>query len=434
VRVDLRQWIVLLRAGAGVSGLDVGLVPKRSHLRRATLRRLESPNTYPASLTGRVAAFELREEDVGELFVGVLEVEYFGDAPQVAEIAWRTSGDATPVSYLVDVAPLIELGLVSPSEAKLEHLRVVWGLALRLFGEPVGGKTRDAAEFATSFNQRASQAYRHRREVQEKDERARRFFLALDLATLGPDLDEEWRTLVADLNEYLTWRVEVRASVGGTDVPVWESSERMTQRLRVMSSFLRGLMAVHLDESVAPGVTEWAFVRFATDSLAVTHWDEEKHDLLLSHGAPDSELFFNFAELALACLDDGIDAPHWERSLPALARAAHVYAEHGAEKNGDGRYVYAYREDRRFPLARIREIDEHYQLPAAVSAKEFFEDRFTSLVAQALPVAKAAPSSQRARGVRHRARFVRQVTRTPSAHAFEKLLASMKLFDAPLVL
>lgn len=432
----LRQWFVFLKADVSVSGLELELVPERSRVLRVSLRHVPSVSRYRARLEGHSVSIRFPAVSAVHGLVALLDVVYSGDAPLISAIEWRADrvDPERPFSVMLEVEPLLDLGLVlARGDEHQDVAPVPWELASLLHGEEIG--FIDTSDSMTpSSSAAAGGIYTIRREAQAMDEAARRFFFALDDATLGPDVDGERRELIESVTEMLVWRVRERASVGDRYVPKWEPSDRRTRRLIVVSAFVRTLMETHLEERVHPGIVEWAFLRFATECLSATHLDPGLHGRLLSHGAPAGELFFGFTELALACIELDIDRTHWERHLPVLVRTAHAYAEHAGVRNSLGRYVYLFRENRRFPLGRLQTIARSYHVPARVPSTLFLEDRFTSLLAKALAVPPQDPVPEKARDIVHTASFRRQRTALVHAKQARDFFASIELFQKPLAL
>ncbi|NOT31230.1 MAG: hypothetical protein HOP15_12355 [Planctomycetes bacterium] len=432
----LRQWLVLLKADVTVSGLQLEFVPERSRVLRVGLRHMPSAVRYRAQVEGRVVSIRFPPVSAGRGLVGLLDVVYSGDAPLISAIEWRADPvrPEHPFSVMLEVEHLLDLGLVlARGDEHQDVAPVPWEMASLMHGDEIGFVAASDAVASTS-SAAAGSNYAVRREAQAMDEAARRFFFALDDATLGPDVDAGRRELIESVTETLVWRVRERASVGDRYVPKWEPSDRRTRRLIVVSAFVRTLMETHLEERVHPRIVEWAFLRFATECLSATHLDPDWHRRLLSHGAPAGELFFSFAELALACIELDIDRSHWERHLPILVRTAHAYAEHAGVRNSLGRYIYLFRENRRFPLRRLQAIDRNYHLPSRVPSALFLEDRFTSLLSKALSVPPQDPVPEKARDLVHTANFRRQRTALVHAKQAREFFGSIELFQKPLVL
>lgn len=432
----LRQWLVLLKADVTVSGLQLEFVPERSRVLRVGLRHMPSDARYRAQVEGRAVSIRFPPVSAGGGLVGLLDVEFSGDAPLISAIDWRADPvrPEHPFSLMLEVEPLLDLGLVlARGDEHQDCAPVPWEVASLMHGEGIGFAA--AGDSVAPLSSAAvGNVYAVRREAQAMDEAARRFFFALDAATLGPDVDEDRRELIESVTETLVWRVRERASVGDRYVPKWEPSERRSRRLIVVSAFVRSLMETHLEERVHPGIVEWAFLRFATECLSATHMDPDWNSRLLSHCAPAGELFFSFAELALACIELNIDRTHWEHHLPILVRSAHAYAEHAGVRNSLGRYLYVFRENRRFPLRRLQAIERSYHVPSRVPGTLFLEDRFTSLLSKALGGPPPDPVPEKARDIVHVATFRRQRTALVHAKQAREFFGSIELFQRPLVL
>lgn len=192
-------------------------------------------------------------------------------------------------------------------------------------------------DFFAKYEERFGDIHVHRRRAMEIDERARRFFLALDLGAMAPDLPDEWRSNLAFVNAILATRIEQRALSGrSSSVPLFQPSARLHAALREVSTFVQGLVLTHLHDPSEPNLFEWAFQRFALDRIAVTHPEPVMHALLQSHGAPNGEAFFRFAELAFTCIGEKLHRSFWIARMGALAKLAQVYSEYGAARGADG--------------------------------------------------------------------------------------------------
>lgn len=412
-----REWLVLIGNHPSVSALDLAFVPPRSRLRSVELENLLEP--------GSSVGGELRDKLVTVLlpgvhkgfFVGLLRVTYEEDAPLIAEGVWESDDAEDPKGgfrYAIPIDLFAQGGLVGPSASGIKELpvsliRYLWQGLLAPHAIPLGLiRPEDRGRFFERHLAAGENIFALRRTAMDCDNRTRQFFLGLDAGTLASEVPEVWRNIAAGVNSRLAVRVDVRAMLGrDRQVPVFARSARFATSLQQASMFVQTLIITHLYDS-GSDLVDWAFTRFAVEGLAVTHPRAVEHGLLQSHGAPDGEAFFRFAELALACIDHGIHSDFWQRHLGTLVRTAHVYAEHGGELNASGRRIYSYRENRRFPTNRLRVLGGLYQVPQRQAPLEFLEDRFTSLLAQALDLTGSTPVDTRP--LRHEATFEPQDT------------------------
>ncbi len=430
-----KQWLVLLQTERRAVGLDVFLVPERCRIVRSSLRLLGVDAGHAGSIAGGSVSLRFEPVSAATGVVGVLELEYTGDAPVVAGIEWLVEGsvDARAFSYALEVEALVDLGLVLAGDKEVEVTPVPWEAALRMIGEPVDVVVKSGSQPPSiAAIDPGQEVFALRRTALLRDEAARRFFFELDDATLGPAVDPGRQELFEGANEALAQRVIDRAGVGDRYVPAWEESDLFSKRMCAVSSFVRTLMEVHLDERAWPGVTEWAFTRFATECLCAGHTDPDVHERFKAHGAPNGELFFSFAELGLTCVSLEIDPAFWSQHLGTMVLAAHLYAEHGWARNAHGRVVYAFRRERRFPLKRLRALHASYRPPLGEAPEIFFEDRFTNLMSKALPVPKQQNPPEKKRDLLHKVELRRQRTHLVNESQARSFFSAFPFFKAPL--
>lgn len=436
-----RRWLVMLPSAADLTAVHVVLTPMRSIVDGVRLVRLDRSGREFVG-QGRMGMMTLEFGDlrIDDKYLGELVVSYQEDAPQIAEIAWEWTGSVPPqnpgfalpldhggypsAAEVQDFGAVTVKTEVSSSEEAL--LRSVLLRLLEQLGIPITLVTKgERKRFFEKYETRLGDIHVHRRMAMEMDERARRFFLALDVGTMAPDLPEEWRENLQFVNVELATRVEMRALFGRSGcVPLFQPSNRLNAALREVSTFVQGLVLTHLHDPAEPKLFEWAFQRFAMDRIAVTHPDPVLHALLQSHGAPNGEAFFRFAELALTCIGERIHRSFWIERLEALARLAHAYAEYGSARDEKGTYVYAYREGRRFPARRLGELEGLYARPAKVTDEHWLlrlEDLFTSMVSEAI---KAEGTMRlQSRKLETRAPFERQDPDRAAARSVGALMA-----------
>ncbi len=422
-----------------VSGLAAAFVPERCQLQAVRLAFFGG-DVIVGSVERGLALVEFPVLPVKGGVGGILEIDYSEDAPLPARMGWASpdpaSADAFGLAIPLDV--FAQAGLVSLGNPGAQSQEIPKALLDYLWQSLLGDSAfrveilpDDGGTLLRRFIARFPDLFVTRREAMEMEERARRFFLALDVGTLAPGVPSEWKGVMTSVSGRLASRIRVRSIVGKDRVPVWPRSRRFAAQLQVASMFVQSLIVTHLYGAGGADLLDWAFTRFSIDKLAVTHPREIQHKMLQSHGAPDGIAFFRFAELALACIDHGVHPAFWRKHLGDLARTAHVYAEHGAELVSSGEYVYAYREGRRFPAERLRQLRAQYVEPAAVDKRvPFFEDKFTSMLHQALSARGSVLASTRPLDSKNAADFVRQDTDRSLATRAQELFQSTGLFDA----
>ncbi|MBL8858093.1 MAG: hypothetical protein JNL28_06300 [Planctomycetes bacterium] len=423
--IQTRQWLVMLGGTGVVSALNVIFTPQRSRIKRVKLTRLIEPHEYPGTATNGIALIPVPEVAIGVAFVCLLDVTYTEDAPQIASIAWECSTPPDPkaFSYALPIDVFVNAGLVTPPEQGKPappldftgeisaSLKYLWQhlLAPRAIPIEIIG-THQRTEFLRRCSDAFENIYTIRRQALDLDDRTRRFFLALDVGSAGRQVSPEWLTALVHVNNKLAMRVNARSVAARLGrVPIWAPSKRFARPLRDVSMFVQTLILTHLVDADQKSLVDWAFTRFAVESLAVSHPEPCRHALLRSHGAPDGEAFFRFAELALACIEQGVHVDFWTTHLETLVRTAHIYAEHGAERNVRFEYIYAYKENRRYPIPRLAQVGRLYAArPASIPAHVHYGDLFTSVLWYALR--PNTPPPFHTRPLVSRAEFARQNT------------------------
>src|SRR5687767_11874367 len=169
-----------------------------------------------------------------------------------------------------------------------------------------------------------------RREALENDRRVRLFFLELDERTTPPQADAAFLQQLLRVTYALFQRIEVRAHYGTRDLvpdfrPEVAAAARLGAPLATLSALFAELIERHLDGSDER--VDWAFEQFTVGACASFHLDPLKHLAIQACGAPNGSEFFKFAELALLCVEQGIEPRLWLRLLPTLVRCTHLFAE-----------------------------------------------------------------------------------------------------------
>lgn len=425
----VQEWIVLLAGVEYAEALVVAFAVNRSRIRDVELHLLTHAGTYSSALSENTAAIELPRVGVGKGVLALLRVTFEDDVPLLAAGAWEYSGAcANPFAIALPRALLTEeVARLYRSGADDELMRhfVLGSVLERVIPVEV---VESGQDFIARHRRPRRDVYEVRRKALARDERTRQFFFQLDYASASARVPREWGSAMAYVNRKLAQRVRVRAMLGrGGDVPIWPRGRRLARRLQIASTFVQTLVVAHLYDAEEGDLVHWAFARFALEGLAVSHSDPVLHRLLLSHGAPDGVAFFRFGELALACVENGIDEDFWAEHLVSLAASAHLYAEMAADVDADGRRFYAYREGRRFPQYRRTEVETKYTEVRGLrplDAVAALTARFTSLLGQALDERGASPVRRSPLPAEHRVLFEPQ-----NEGAERQLTSTVRFFD-----
>lgn len=204
--------------------------------------------------------------------------------------------------------------------------------------------------------------------------RVQRFFLRLDRRTDFRLADAPWRSVMARLGVELTQRLKLRAfhAERGRGVAFAAPKPAVLAAAREVSAVCVGCaeeLAGHPWRLIS-----FAFELFVTGRVAVAHRDRGLQQELCTHGAPNGWSYFLFAELAILCLEGGIDAPFWDEALPAMVCTSELLCRHPAEPPAEGitseerGKLYGYRDGRARPMADVllaREVYDRALLPLA---------------------------------------------------------------------
>lgn len=336
--------------------------------------------------------------------VGPIEVlvRFLGEPPRLIRSAFVSSSDAGGPRHFA--VPTTVLERLEDENVDRELLNLDLNRHA-VFWTPF--QPTDLEVFRALDAIRPEDVLRFRKRSIAERELAAAFFFDLDKDTDPRFACEEVRAAVDDLGYALDARLEARRFVGKDAVPQFDRLENpLPQRLEVISKLMVSLVDIHLN---AIDLFDWAFELFATDRLANVDRDPGIHASLLSCGAPDGTLFFQFAELGLCAIDHDVHPQFWMERLPTFVRAAHVFAEHGSAMTaaefplspGD----YSFTEGRFYPRCRLQELREEYagDHRQAASLREYLEDRLTSIVATALHCPGGKAPCVRTRPLLHRA-------------------------------
>jgi hypothetical protein len=384
---SLRTWRLLAPAAAERLSIYVVLARSRTCLERATLAIGGAGAERTVELS--VASDRLLRGDLPERCVEAevpveLRIEYLGDAPQVAQVRWVAKA-AEGFSRLTPPrgffpAELRQAALAQPQPARRRRR----------------ASSKSAAEGSGATPSAEGDLFEVRRQALEAETRVRRFFLELDERIRGLSVAEELRLQIERVTYVLFQRIEMRAQFGREGrVPDFQlesvpsSGSLLRASLRPISKVFAELVDAHLQ---GEQMTDWAFEQFAVCACSAYHHDPRKHRLLQSCGAPDGAEFFKFAELALICLEHGVDRRLWSRLLPTLVRSSHLFAELAEEPAaGEARMTgannYAFQQGRfcRMDRREARQDEYRASLSALTEAQqlELLTHRFTSILAQA---------------------------------------------------
>lgn len=465
-------WVVAIGKRANVRSLLVAFGPVRTRIVSAQLASDLDEDPFvvakPRADAPRIIELPTTPHDVVPSSVVYLHVDFIDEAPQIVDIAWTaTTLERKSTSAALPIDVLLRGGLVDDSNSfsralSSPHVLSFW---LEDYGVPVSFlstaeseaflATHRATTYTDPFTQQTGDIYAMRRLAVEIDQRARSFFYMLDLGAMADGLPPEWTAVVQHVNTRLALRITQRSMLGRRQaeepryrVPVWPRSRRFARHLHEVSIYVRTLILTHFPEHAlsesrgAARTFEWALLRFATDKLSISHPDPRIHADLQSHGAPDGEGFFRLAELAFACIEHEIDSSFWFEHLNALVLAAHVYGEHGADlvrvdeardlAGGEApryvrQYVYKFDENRRYPRRRLAYVCSQYGSPSPSSPSPTpgskawrkrvrkLENRFTSMLGQALEPGAPVEMLYRRLKRKHRAKFRHQRTGDPAA-------------------
>ena len=308
----------------------------------------------------------------------VLHVYYSGEPPLLSEVLIDETyvGDALVGAPLV--FPMERLGADALIDDDSKALaRGVWGLiadALVSFSTPVRAWSEVSQQPEAV---RLRHAFRLRQESEEQERRARRFFHKLDRMTMLDRAIPRYEDLYAAMGH----RLDVRLHSAGRPEfdPLTPEEVELAQ---VASDALNTLILTELGGDVSS-----AFELFAGEMLSTNHGSLASDDALLSHGVPNGEDFFLFAEFAFACVDVGIDSFLWESRLEHFVRASHVYAEQGQSQGVDANLeegamsqppirLNFERNRLPYPVSRLAELRTEYR----ERSTEWLRDRFSLLV------------------------------------------------------
>ena len=212
----------------------------------------------------------------------------------------------------------------------------------------------------------AADLFAERELAVEAHYRVQRFFLRLDWRTDFERADPEWRAVMQRLALELTQRVRLRAfhAERGRGVLFRAPKPAVLQAARAVSAVFLGCaeeLAGH-PWRLAP----FAFELFVAGRVAVTHRDPALQKRLCTHGAPNSWSYFLIAELALLCLENGLDAAFWDEAVEALVRTSELMGRHPALPPADGMtsdergVLYGYRDGRALPMADVELVRAAY--------------------------------------------------------------------------
>lgn len=414
-----RRWRARAPGAGGSQGMALVFAGTRTRFERVALRIGEqefaglperhqlvlnwAPGTVPAGLEVE------------------LTVTSRGEVPLLARVIWIA--DKIP-----DVTEaLVPVWLEDPGD-NLGRLEYLWRRELELHSVHV--ETRNPVEWRALASTAAQvDLLAERRRAVEIEHRVRSFWLELDERTDPGRVAPADAQAMARVSAMLFQRIEIRADFGrgptaaeparpAPRTPFFDPpSAQQTADLGLVSHLFADLHAAHLilaGEDLFP----WAFEQFSLDAAAVFHHDPFLHQLLASHGAPDGSEYFKFAELALQCHAAGIEAAFWEPRLLPLVRSAHAFAEHvdvpapGSALMGAG--AFAFRQGRWTGIQRRAELREEYDDlladPAILDPLAALEDRFSSILAQALCDTDVGATTVPGRPLLHPALLVRDAS------------------------
>jgi len=164
----------------------------------------------------------------------------------------------------------------------------------------------------------------------------RRFFFDLDRETEGTlgalyVSSDDWQLRLGDLVSVrggLVERIKRRFAErqAGTHYAAIPCSSSVANSAILVSELLVGLLKEHFPDGAGgidfTGVEE-AFEMFANGELRL----QLPAPYLAWTTQPSSNFYFLFAELALLCVENGIDTGVWEPLIPALVRTQLIYVE-----------------------------------------------------------------------------------------------------------
>ena len=422
-----RTWTMRRRPREGTRGFVVAFARTRTRFVDLTVN-LDGvrPKLVPEHklAIARWAARDVRGEGEVEL-----TVEYQGDTPLIARFVWIGSkGGLRDTRLLPRRRPgppdSSDIDLGDPEGVPAEFLPLWHQERARVGITPGVVATADVSALVSSLEIGPEEVFRRRREFIEADSRVQAYFEDLDRAS-HPDLGAaDLLAAVERVSYMLKSRLESRAWHGTArdasppQCPEFEAAAASggglgtLEYLQRISAFMRELIEAHLLPSAAAGFAErypqtaeqdltgWAYEQFASDSGCAFHLAPAVQDLLQSHGAPNSSEFFKFAELAFACVDSDVDREFWEQRLEVFTRVSQIVVENSrVPPTGDGRLgesaSYGFEPGRYFPSERRLALQEDYARLIDGSSPEQrlvqLQDRFTSILGQALPDTLSSP-------------------------------------------
>jgi len=324
-----------------------------------------------------------------------LAVAYEGDVPVPVHVTWigQPSEELLP-----EFLPGWTMHLEAPSRGVAREL---WHKERQKVSIPQSFEESvvDAPTLSDASDPRVEgeQLFAARKAALEDDWAIRRFFLELDTRTSPGVVDGAWARDLQAVRRRLHSRGSVRIRRGADlRVPVFSKEhEVLGERpaLERVSTFFIEVAREHLELEGGRNLLGWAFEQFATDAMPTRAEDPELQRDLYSHGTPNGSEFFKFAELALMCLDNDVDAEFWNANVEALVRVSHVFVEHStdparlrvAPRRPED---FGHRPGRVYPDQRLWELRRQYAERLAgrdgTERKHRLEARFTSLMSQAL--------------------------------------------------
>jgi len=329
-----------------------------------------------------------------------LRVHFDGNPPALAHVVWTREGVTESVP---PVLPLDWDPKETPPTARFSCSCSVETGAIAV-------KPSRLAEALEQLSPSVVDLYPSRLQAIAWHARAQEFFLRMDMETEPSLVPPRWLDTIRRLGQRLQYRIEERACCGlRGGYPCFRpivtvDSEDPFERsdLEDVSLFLVNLIRSGLENHGGDKLVAWAFEMFATDRLTVHHVDLAAHRYLKGHGAANGLLFLQFAELALACIENDIDRDFWLRYLPALVQATHAFLETArdwttspAREPAPQHYEFV---DGRFHCReRLEELRDETELARTIAIRHgsslltFLEERFTSLVATAYPHVPGVP-------------------------------------------
>ncbi len=394
-----RKWVVELKVAVPADLVAVVFTWSRTLIQAVRIQFLgdgtQSPQGVDLSPQGRLFEGQVPNGLVPSGKVE-LSVKFLGNVPRLALVLCVGEVDASEA--LPRLVPT-ELTVAAGSEALAE----LAGRELARLEVPRRFVTN--AQYQ-DFKQKSAQIdkdlYVLRRNALISEASVRMFFLELDEQSDSNMADAAWKEQMRVVSAELFRRIEVRARRGcAREVPLFgpeqdpAREQTLIDGLKQVSGLFERLVTKHLPPDKGDtDMVDWAFEQFTSCSAGAYHHDPAVHRQIQTCGVPNGSEFFKFTELALTCLDKGIQPDLWRRLLPSLVRCSHLFVEQQSKVPDPNEARMLGANHFEFQQGRYCHIDwreqrqlEYRSLLSGKSAEQIelcLRHRFTSILAQAL--------------------------------------------------